>query len=265
MRLSYLLFSTVILFIVTSCNKEARPTNEAPENNDSVYLSKMLIDYYGDTTSYNYLYDNQKRLIKINISDNGENESNNFLYNGSDTLPYKYLLTGNQPETIYYIYEIGRVIYDSTINPSYVSAYIIRRFSYSNDNVIMKSHGPDNSFPTTDVFYRTVENGNTVFQTDTTELTHIIHSFAISYDNKPNPFHRMPRIYGPQIGQDEIWSVDLFEKNNATRIIENASSTTGVTESNYIYEYNSNGYPKSVVCFIDGVQFSKILFFYTSL
>ena len=93
MRLSYLLFSTVILFIVTSCNKEARPTNEVPENNDSVYLSKMLIDYYGDTTSYNYLYDNQKRLIKINISDNGENESNNFLYNGSDTLPYKYLLT----------------------------------------------------------------------------------------------------------------------------------------------------------------------------
>ncbi|MEO5967523.1 MAG: hypothetical protein ABIP68_08345 [Ferruginibacter sp.] len=265
MRTSYLFFSIVIFSILYSCKKEAKTINEDPQNNDSVYLSKMVIDYYGDTISYNYSYDNQKRLTKIDILENGENESDNFHYNGSDTLPYKYFLTGNQPETIYYKYANGRLIYDSTINPANVSPYIVRMFTYSNDNIIVNSHGPNNSFPSSQFFYRTVENGNTVFQTDTTDISLSVHSFTISYDNKPNPFHRMPRIYGPQIGQDEIWSVDLFEKNNATRIIENASSTTGVTESNYVYEYNSNGYPKSVVCFIDGVQFSKILFSYTSL
>lgn len=264
MRLSYLLLSTVFFFFITSCKKEARPTNEVPENNDSIYLSKMLIDYYGDTSTYNYFYDSQKRLIKINISENGENESNNFLYNGSDTLPYKYFLTGNQSETIYYKYENGRLIYDSTINPSNVYPYYVKKYSYANDDIIVNNYGPTGSIPYTQIFNRIVENGNTVVQKDSVDVYNF-HTFSITYDNKPNPFHIMPRIYGPQIGQDEIWSLDLFEKNNATHIIENTTYHINPIVTNYIYEYNSNGYPKSVIGLIDGVQFSKTFFFYTSL
>lgn len=286
----YILSVALLSFILISCNKEISVENvvDSPASNDSITLSKII---YIDTSQasgldtlevLNFKYNNAKRLIEsdeiyydIGIPD-GRYKTVLF-YNGTDTLPYKKTTTfsdlpsGNITDlhTGYYTYSNGKVIFDSVVTTSYPYP-VSRRYTYLNDKIIVTNYLYDLPTPwvTTQNIYFTKNNGNTILQKDTVNVS-TIHMFSFQYDNKNNPFYglQFSSIEGPvpyyfmETHNDAM----VFEKNNPTDINQFENSYN--FHYKYYYEYNANGYPKvaRVHNQNDPTNFFKMLYFYTKL
>lgn len=254
---------------------------------------------------YTYNYDNIKRLIRheyvsysngiINQNDIFRNKYY-FFYNGTDTLPFMQIdsLQENSfmnTENIFHSYQNGKIISDSIIkivipvndiqvhkyvyfankiidtfiqypiNPIFQSSpyggYKVHNVQQQNNNITLLK---DSTF-----YYSTFSNPY-AYYFDYTKME------ISTFDNFKNPFYKFRNLnpyhydsYTPSLTLNLDGSkVAYLGMNNPLKHQElrNLSSST----TNYRYEYNSNGYPKTLrVTGNYNTAFAyKILFFYTN-
>lgn len=283
MKTKLILFAFVAISLYSCQNEFSIDDVPLVNSPDSTRLSKY-IEF--DTTQVsgldtldisNYNYDNLQRLtlqeytefdgagVKVNLY-------KAFLYyNGTDTLPFKtirnrYSLPGlnlQTSDTSFYSFANGKIVSDS-------NSFGVTKFSYSNNLIFEKRYSSFPGMPIdSNTFYMTRLNGNLVLQIDTLSGGSEVENFSFTYDNKNNPFHRLPissferlrPYYKLELYNDEM----IYEKNNPTQILQ--TNTVSLFHFKYAYEYNANGYPKiaRVTDQTNPSTFYKVKFFYTAL
>lgn len=296
----------IITAIFSSCQKEYSSgdgTQSLPVNtynaNDSFLTKYVELDTTQtrgmDTTQKILItYDAQKRVASLNsVSYNmglpapADSYLTNFLYNGTDSLPYESIEHELDPMTAvpvaiptFYGYSGGKKIYDSTIE---LNGYDVHRYYYSPGHLIDSSlnNNPSSPFPVAKNyrnFWFTYSAGDLSTQSDTLVSTYNVLSPApayysnqlFSYDNKKNPFNRIGlRPYFYEIAE---WATYYgAESNNFTETNMNFNGSGSPTVSNFHfrfhYEYNAADYPKIVriTDMNDPTDFTKGYFYYSSL
>ena len=283
---TYLATLLILIILFCSCQKGFTVENsntELVQNLDSNTLVKY-IEF--DTTQISgldtldiakYSYDNLKRLalleytefdgagVKVNLY------KTNLFYNGVDSFPFKRIdsrfalpsLSLMASDTNYYSYSNGRIVSDSASDD-------VIKFTYSTDKIMEKrfTNFPGAAYDS-NTYYMTRLNGNLILQVDTTSGGSVYENFSFTYDNKNNPFYRLPissfesarPFYSLELYHDEM----IYEKNNPTQILQ--TSSVSLFHFKYSYEYNSNGYPKiaRVTDQTNPSTFYKVKFFYTAL
>lgn len=284
MKFYYLFLLTgFVTRVFMSCSKGANQSS-FPVIGDSVLIRTIDFDTTknaGEDTMliYQYSYDNDGRLSKTDVIlfSNGIRSKNfqaNHFYNGNDSLPYMEVeLVSNINSLPVYTYvrfcnySNGKLVYDSlTINgqPS-----ISRQFIYSDNKIKVTSLSYPNPTPSpiTKVrnIYLETHNGNVLQQIDTTDG--VVNKFTFSYDNKKNPYKK--KIHSPFIERSGPYYVQatyiedmVSEQNNAIVVDQNSTYNF---HCDYLYVYNSNGYPSIAKAFINNYQLFKRFFFYTKL
>jgi len=269
-----------------SCQKEVhgdipQDVNPATQN-DSILLSKYIeldttLPSGADTMfQIRYTYDNEKRLKRYYLTDYADEETVDFYYSGSDTLPYKTVDFWTNygdvyRDTIFYSYINGLVSKDSIIeynNSANQFFYTeVRSFTPVGSNTFLQHRhysSPGQSLPDDEAkgtVYKTYQNGNIVVQDDSTSLSigfaYSAHQ-EVKYDNKVNPFYKALPVRYPIL---YYWLI--AQKNNP---LENISwdDVSYPGHLLYSYTYRQDGYPISVKI-TDQVNADgwKASFFYT--
>lgn len=263
----------IIGFFFTSCQKEIDWT--APVTvNDSIYLKKFIIldttETSGADTSWvlEFNYNAQKRLsdyrityYELGISGPGRirgYKQLNYLYPGTDTFPSRIIenLTDLQipansyTDTMYYFYQNGSIIKDSSGNTNEYFVDEINKVSPTRTFLIQRDFDPLFGLTIDTVFiYTNWQNGNILAQKDSTWQPFMggfwdVDDYVLGYDNKPNPFKRMVLPYNIPLSKD-IFTVDLEDfgyptNNNIIYLEQNGLG------DNLSYQYRSDGLP--VIC-----------------
>ena len=270
MRLIRLVASLfVALIIFSSCQREidvspARITNI----NDSIYIKQVValdttLPAGSDTlTRATFSYDADKRvtmLAEYNYAWGPQfTEVTKYFYSGSDTLPYKLVVSysdfvNDYNDTIFLFYRGENVSKDSTIsyditnNTFFVT--VVKVFTPDGNNTFIQSRIYNNPPPSppglqwSGMIMQSRVNGNITLQDDTTTFSVVytdrLHH-RISYDNKTNP------IYRTQVHYPIISGYNHQQKNNTTE--QRSWDIAGQFEDHlrYDYIYRSDGYPLSV-------------------
>src|SRR5262245_38815708 len=161
MSMKILSLLTLLAILIVSCQKESStepPSNVGngnnPPANDSILLSKYIeldptLPAGSDTTfQESYTYDNKKRLSHVHTKFYGADETDDFFYSGTDSLPVMIIRIwtssqGNkQRDTTFYSYANGLINTDSTVTYNYTT----------------------NQYAETSAFVYTLEGNNTLFQ-----------------------------------------------------------------------------------------------------
>jgi len=294
MKYTFILYCCLAAIVyLTSCQKEIDwniPPDPPPPIpiNDSIYLKEYAeLDTTlpsGSDTIYQqiYQYDAQKRVIQTIATFYGfgspDVTSGNFFYNGTDTLPYKYVFRFNDAsdtyvDTIFLSYDQGLVKIDSTIeyNQSNGQFSGIRTLVYTaqGGNTFLQSRIYLNRAAINPVYAwsglitKTYQNGNITVQNDTStsfiQFTGYGHH-EVRYDNKINPFYKVELPY-PVLNRFKV------QRNN---VLEERSwdvPGTILRHLSYNYIYRSDGRPVSVkVKDVQDPAFEiKGVFLYTNL
>ena len=288
------------LFLATffiSCQKGVDETPRPGIINDanSIYLNKMVIldttqPVGMDTVEKMFFeYDNSKRIKSIfsywvGIMDSSRQE---FFYQGNDTLPFKIVDHSIEDhgagffhyvDTIYFNYADGVVSKDSVLSwnlttGSGVASPYVQEFTKSGNTVKRISR------------YYSGFSGNYVFLGSDTANFDVTHSAGnltahtssgsssgssdvfvqATYDTKPNPLAKVYPVKYPVF--DSYLIADWFtQKNNPLQVQFQYDHSSPIENEQLTYIYRSNNYPLSATySSTDGLDYNKLLYFYTTL
>lgn len=284
------LFLTIFLISCQKTVDETLPPGIVT-NADSIYLNKMVVL---DTTQpvgmdtvgkMFFQYDNSKRIKSIfsywvGIMDSSRHE---FFYQGNDTLPFKIVDHSFEDhgagffhyvDTIYYNYADGVVSKDSVLSWNLTTGNIVasphvRAFTKSGNTVKRISR------------YYGVFSGNYVFLGSDTANFDVTHSAGnltahtssgssdvfvqATYDTKPNPLAKIYTVKYPVF--DSYFIADWFtQKNNPLQVQFQVDHSSPIENEQLTYIYRSDNYPLSATySSTDGLDYNKLLYFYTAL
>ena len=264
----FLSFVTGFVIILSSCQKEIHVELDKPTGNDSTLLEKfVLVDTTvtppNDTVYYfKVVYDANKRASKLfRVDFNGTLKDTvltyNYFYTGSDTLPFKMVMTSAfGVDQVYLSYDgQGKVIIDSTIENYATGATIltVERYTYMAGLVkanikLVDAQGNTSTYAKN--YYQARTGSNIFTQSDTSFAS--VPGYAVNlnhqYDNKPNPLKILfPGVYPYYQGEeliDENMSDNNFVETYCKREEVNPSSLIDIDHLVYHYIYTANGLPK---------------------
>ena len=289
-NLSFLLVMVMVVSLY-SCQKEVEGT--IPNNrvqNDSIFLDRLVVV---DTTqptgldtieSVFFIYDNQKRLSKLKSYNTWSGTPDSlimeFLYSGTDSLPYKHIVYESflsliYSDTIYYAYSNGVVVRDSIVSWELTggsnSGAEVTEFSLSGSQVSIVEKFYNWVFGSyvlsgTDQGSVTISapGGNILSQTRASGGAAFFDLVQASYDNNPNPISRAIKIRYPLLEAD-FFDCATLQRNNPVHTLYEEPGYPAET-STYSYIYRSDSYPiQRNYSSGSGGGFSKALYYYKSL
>lgn len=218
----------------------------------------------------NYSFDNSGRVILQDVYgvDAGGyyTETSNYLYNGTDTLPVKTMMTRTMPadtiiSTTFHSYadRTRNNSVDSTItlwmDVTGTSAdTFVMHYTYTGNTVEIiqdsyTSWGGHSTLPTV-TRQVTRQNGNITYE-HTNFLSGAAEDYNCTYDLHPNPYYNISWIYYPTIPNTNEFYPYVYGLNNNVTEINNsyapASGATSVNHYKYYYQYGADGYPTQVI------------------
>lgn len=292
-------FQILLIFFafVTGCAKnESNTPDPAPPLQDSTYIASMVMlstspprDTIIKTSFY---YDAQKRLSRLSevqysstppynaIEFSGEIR---YQYNGADTLPSLllcrsvYLTHPAWYDTVRLTYQNGEIIKDSSAYgaPGTPPAYKVMNF------LRIGSNNYTATFIDSVVGFSAYrqelkagvnwQNGNLISASDT--MGTAISNYSFTYDTHPNPLRKILfkflspgfawNYHGDPVFGSWFLNGEFYAATVNNIVIERRPVSIEVIYRQF--EYLPNGYPKSMVSSLNGLPFSKVEFFYTSL
>ncbi len=263
-----LLVCSLVLF--TSCQKEADWDLASPQTNDSLYIRKYIVI---DTTLtpgadtvriFDFQYNAQKRLsgfihtvYEPGVPGPGRIRGSYtyaYTYNGSDTLPGKItedfndilIPANNYKDTVYYFYQGGTVVKDSSGDATEYFVDEIIKLSSTRTLLRQRNLVPPFglSIDTTFIFTNW-QNGNLLQQKDSLWLPlmgfYDISDYTAQYDTKPNPFKRMLLPYSIPFNKDIYgFSLEGIAPPTVNNIIFFDGDAGSLTTR---YQYRADGLP----------------------
>ncbi len=289
-----LIFSSLVITILfCACGKDSNDILDpvAPVTNDSIYLSKVIALDTTKTAPFDtvylayYTYNNHKLLSHdfFEFASTGaatESTSNDFFYNGTDSMPFKLIQTELLPlpvetYTHFFTYQPGTRNHteDSIVHENAETLVVKRIFtgdSFESYTDLYTSSGQSHNGP----FYTTIvkQNGNIVSQKDTINGI-VAEQYTCSYDNHPNPFYNISWYNNTRIPSIYKTGADCFGPvNNVTEIDITSGQFAGppgfYSDYTYTWTYRSDGYPIKGILRDNGSSspdhLNKILYFYTN-
>ena len=237
--LKHLLLFSLICFI-WSCSKTESP--ESPEPNVNTNLSgelhKMVFIHPGFTDTLEFLYDNAKRVITMNMKSSNTNTMaiHSYTRNSSGQVTsYKY----KEPS-----YNYERLCNYSIANGKFTSTQITivdgsntytgsETFTYTGEFITsIEKHEPPQTAKKSIFSYDNV--GNVSMKKVYFESGTLLETIESGYDNKINPFTSLSSPYIFPGGT-------FYGKNNVTSI--KTTSTNHIDVETFIYTYNSSDKP----------------------
>jgi hypothetical protein len=255
-----LLYLITVLSLFVSCKKDSTSRNGEGE----VLLRKfVLLNSATNDTDYiyNFSYDDLNRCTTIDIFDSnfgGQYTYTNF-YNGNDSVIQHTEFLGQDSAKDFFTYDVsGFLIKDSILE---YPEFLIYNYTHTGNRVAGTLH------TLTGYLLRSVHTinsdaaGNITNEIDSSfqisqftgleELDARIEN-VITYDNAPNPFYRIfpgKSIIMMYENWNELPMFHLFKgKNNILTQKRTVDlGTYRAFHDKYIYMYNTNGYPSSVI------------------
>jgi hypothetical protein len=267
--------TVLVLLLFYSCQREVSeiittPPPPPPTNPgaipDSMLIEKFIrLGFYTDDTIQVavFEYDSKKRISKWVESDYyfgpvPDLRSQQFFYNGNDTLPNKIIYhytdaSSTYGDTAYFKYANGIVIRDSTVSYNLTNGRYygtdIRAYTLNGSNTFLQTWSTRPPDMTTYVagwsgtFFKTYQNGNITVQDDTTLYSSTygdrLHQ-EVTYDDKPNPLYQLE-------ARSPILNKYTYQKNNFKTL--KTWDDPAILQSNYrfTYTYRADGFPLTVI------------------
>jgi hypothetical protein len=281
----------MIMFFGISCKKNS--TSDQNNSTDPLRLKKFVIidptqtAPFDTLSTYKFEYDNLGRCIKMSMPvlgiDDGSGVYN--FYRGNETVISERKIQYSAPmDSIreFFTYSAtGEMISDSVLDYSGATPNIYSTLFNRQNNIVYSSHGNNSAPRLLGIHHQQKDSrGNFVAERDSSfsATTPGNYSFrdgtnsSISYDDKPCPFYNL-FPHWPVVAFFDIGVMDympIYESSaQANNIIRDTRtvfpSSTGLAyyDEEYIYTYNANGYPETVIIkFLDSGEEYKAFYYY---
>jgi hypothetical protein len=206
----------------------------------------------------NFTYDTYKRNTGIHTQYFTDGILNNeyntyFFYQDSSRVPFKKELTTLFSESgeyfssnNYYFYQNSQLITDSAGSGS--TTVNTNHYTYRSDSVLSAAYYYDTDPPGVYLDSARVAylNGNLVSQVQPPRYVNE-RNFSYVYNDHPNPFYytqnKLVFSYSYPLYSFQTYVEEIFTKNNVVTIHQTGED---VYNSDQVYEYQANGYPKTV-------------------
>lgn len=288
---------SVFCILLTGCSRnDGNTPDPVPPVQDSTYVAMLVMTSTSPPRDTNikiiFAYDGQKRLSKLTEYRYSQTVPYNVIelaaeiryqYNGTDTLPSLllgrsvYLSAPPWYDTVRVSYLNGEIRRDSSAYGAIGGppAYKLMNFNRTGSSTYSATF--IDSVAGFTAYRRELragvnwQNGNLLSASDT--IGSAILNYSYMYDTHPNPLRRtLFKFLSPGFGwnypSDPVfgsWYLNrLFYTSTTNNIIFEQGPVASEIYSRQ-YEYLPNGYPKRMIYYLNGLPFSKIDFFYTSL
>jgi hypothetical protein len=284
------------LLLLAGCQKEVTQDMIDDFSNDSTYIRKVIsLDSTkpaGLDTGFTaeYFYDAQKRLIRETETEYGPGVlryiyTDQYLYQGADTLPNRILYTDNQTSDSTYVfltYNNGFIVKDSSVihtggqatplelryfSPNGSNGYLLRiyHFDYITGLPVLSD---------SITYTRQIVDGNCITGSDkhwdanTGSLRGTV-SYQNTFDDKKNPFlkiHLWPLGYY----ENDILQLNYFGKNNVTAFSQTPNpagfpGSPGQRNMTFQHSYGTDNYPVVTRVMTGVLDFNKLLYQYIKM
>lgn len=242
----YFLFTLITLTALVACKKEKGTENPGGSNPGSSKVLKRIVETKaGQTTTYNFSYDANKRLTSVASTDNSEAMS--FTYAGDGNVTKIENKEGDVRNVFEISYSNGVPVTGSyksfekngtaneTVTEQYTLAYTVENAQVTKIKMIVPAD-PDNDEEGYELDYNLSYNNGNLSKVETAGQFQFVASFT--YGNKKSAF---PSIF-KYVLDPAGFSLEFFSKNDLLTMTYDYPGTQLDNTITNAYTYDSNGY-----------------------